>query len=92
MIGAAPNKAFDIGLGASVGVGVGVSVSLKHRRREHVQVFEAASIRVLDFRLWELESRSFGGEMGKQEDRERDCLHFNISSPRRLDWFDGAAA
>ena len=49
MIGAAPNKALDIGLGASVGVGVGVSVSLKRRQREHVQVFEAASIRDFGF-------------------------------------------
>ena len=79
MTGVAPSRALDISLGTSVGVGAGISVSLKRRRRR----------RQLEF---DVHSRSFGVEIDKQIDRERDCLYFDIRTPRRLDWFDGATA
>ena len=51
-------------------------------------------VELLQSELWtlnfELRSKSFGEEIDKQMDRERDCLYFDIRTSRRLGWFDGA--
>ena len=64
MTGVAPSRALDISLGTSVGVGAGVSVSLKRRRRRRRRQLE-----------FDVHSRSFGVEIDKHIDRERDCLY-----------------